>query len=438
VLQTRLSPGAFSDVALRYQALRGTRDILPDEVGAWQRLERATHEIFARYGFREIRTPIFESTELFARSVGASTDIVRKEMYTFGAGDESVTLRPENTAPVVRAFVEHAMHRTIAAGFPERLYYMGPMFRYERPQKGRQRQFHQIGAEVLGGAEPQVDAETIEMLWALLDAVGISQRELRVNSVGDAATRAEYRAALVAWLSPHLPRMCDDCRRRAVENPLRVFDCKVDADRRLLEDAPRIVDRLSPDSAAHFDAVRKALDAYGIPYVIDSRLVRGLDYYERTVFEVIAPGLGAQNALLGGGRYDGLVEELGGPAVPGFGFAAGMERFVLAMGESAHRGSETDLLIVGLGDAGFRASIGLARTLRAKGLSVALPTIERPLGAQMKRAERLGARFALFVGEGELASGRFGLKNLATGEQVDVESATIAAAVLRGSARNGR
>jgi len=425
-------------VALRYQALRGTRDILPDEVGAWQRLEQATRDVFARYAFREIRTPIFESTELFTRSVGASTDIVRKEMYTFSAGDDSITLRPENTAPVVRAFIEHALHRTIAAGFPERLYYIGPMFRYERPQKGRQRQFHQIGAEVLGGAEPQVDAETIDMLWALLDAVGISQRQLHLNSVGDAATREAYRAALVQWLAPHLPGMCEDCRRRAVENPLRVFDCKVEADRQRLDNAPRIVDRLTPDSAAHFAAVRKALDAYRIPYVIDARLVRGLDYYEQTVFEVVAPGLGAQNALLGGGRYDGLVEELGGPAVPGFGFAAGMERLVLAMGEAARPSDETDVLIVGLGDAGFRHAVGLAQSLRARGVSVVMPTIERPLAAQLKRAERLGARFALFVGDGEIASGRFGLKNLATGEQVDVEAAGIVAAVGRGSARDGR
>jgi histidyl-tRNA synthetase len=424
-------------VAPRYQALRGMRDILPDEVGAWQHLERATREVFARYGFREIRTPIIESTELFTRSVGTSTDIVRKEMYTFTAGDESLTLRPEATAPVARAFVEHALHRTIATGFPERLYYLGPMFRYERPQKGRQRQFHQIGAEVLGAPEPHVDAETIEMVWSLLEAVGISDRELRINSVGDAATRASYREALTAWLAPHLPRMCEDCARRAVENPLRVFDCKVEADQRLLDEAPKIVDQLSGDGAAHFDAVRRALDAYAIPYVIDARLVRGLDYYERTVFEIVSGGLGAQNALLGGGRYDGLVQELGGPSVPGFGFAAGMERLVIVMGEAARTASQADLLLVGLGEAGFQASVGLARTLRAQGLSVAMPTTERPLGAQMKRAERLGARFALFVGEGELASGRFGLKNLATGEQVDVDAAGIAAAVGRGSARHG-
>jgi len=426
------------EMTARYQALRGTRDILPDEVAAWRQLEETTHRVFARYGFRELRTPLFESTELFARSVGASTDIVRKEMYTFMAGDESVTLRPENTAPVVRAFVEHALHRTIASGFPERLYYLGPMFRYERPQKGRQRQFHQIGAEVLGAAEPLADAETIEMVWAFLDALGIEDRELRVNTVGDAACRPVYRSALTQWLQPRLPSMCEDCRRRAVENPLRVFDCKVDADRKLLEEAPRLNDVLCAPCAEHFATVRATLDAFAIPYIVDPRLVRGLDYYQRTVFEVVSGGLGAQNALLGGGRYDGLVEELGGPAIPGFGFAAGMERLVLVMGKKARVTGDADVLLVGLGEAGFRGSVGLARSLRAQGLRVAMPLTERPLGAQMKRAERLGARFALFVGETELKQGRFGLKNLASGEQVDVEEADLPTAVRREGNGHGR
>jgi histidyl-tRNA synthetase len=422
----------------RYQALRGTRDILPEEVAAWRFLEATTHEVFSRYGFREIRTPLFEATELFTRSVGAGTDIVRKEMYTLETGDVSVTLRPENTAPVVRAFVEHALHRTIAAGFPERLYYLGPMFRYERPQKGRQRQFHQIGAEILGAAEPLADAETIDMVWALLDALGIQDRSLRLNTVGDAACRPRYREVLTAWLSPRLPRMCDDCRRRASENPLRVFDCKVEADRKLLEEAPALAGSLCAACKTHFDAVRDTLDGFSISYVVDPRLVRGLDYYERTVFEVAAAGLGAQDALLGGGRYDGLVAELGGPSIPGFGFAAGMERLVLVMGRPDARASATDLLLVGLGDEGFRASVGLARSLRARGLRVAMPLTERPLGAQIKRAERVGARFALFVGQAELARGRFGLKDLTSGEQIEVDEAGIEAAVRGGGNHRGR
>jgi histidyl-tRNA synthetase len=412
-------------MAARFQALRGTKDILPEEVAAWRFLEQRTHEVFARYGFREIRTPIFEATELFTRSVGTSTDIVRKEMYTFAAGDESVTLRPENTAPVVRAFVEHSLHRTIAAGFPERLYYLGPMFRYERPQKGRQRQFHQLGAEVLGAEEPLADAETIEMVWTLLDALGIADRELRLNTVGDATCRPRFRESLTQWLTPRLASMCEDCRRRATENPLRVFDCKVEADRKILEEAPDMLGSLCPGCSTHFDAVRTTLDAFGIPYVLDRRLVRGLDYYVRTVFEVVASGLGAQNALLGGGRYDGLVAELGGPEIPGFGFAAGLERLVMSMAKSAVLDTAVDLIVVGLGEAGFRGSVSLARRLRRSGLRVAAPLAERPLGAQMKRAERLQARFALFVGETELARGTFGLKDLRSGEQVEVDEARI-------------
>jgi histidyl-tRNA synthetase len=256
--------------------------------------------------------------------------------------------------------------------------------------------------------------------------------------VGDALCRPRFREALTRWLEPRLPAMCEDCRRRAVENPLRVFDCKVEADRKLLEDAPDVRDSLCDPCAAHFAAVRRTLDDYAIPYVVDARLVRGLDYYQRTVFEVVATGLGAQNALLGGGRYDGLVEELGGPSIPGFGFAAGMERLVLVMGETARRGAETDLLLIGLGEAGFRASLGMARTLRASGLRVAMPLAERPMGAQLKRAERLGARFALFVGATELERGRYGLKNLASGEQIEVDAAGIDAVVRKERTGHGR
>ena len=401
----------------RFQALRGTRDILPDEIGRWHRLEEAARRIFPRYGFREIRTPIFEATELFTRSVGASSDIVRKEMYTFDAGGESVTLRPENTAPVVRAFVEHSMHRAVATGFPERLYYLGPMFRYERPQKGRQRQFHQIGVEVLGASEPLADAETIEMVWTFLDDVGIKDRELRLNSVGDATCRPRYREALQAFLAPRLPAMCEDCQRRAVENPLRVFDCKIEADRALLTDAPSMLDSLCEPCATHFAAVRRHLDDYDIAYVVDPRMVRGLDYYVRTVFEVVASGLGAQNAILGGGRYDGLVEEFGGPPIPGFGFAMGLERLVMLLPEDAGESDRTDALLVALGQEGFTAGVTMARELRAAGLSVALATSERPMGAQLKRTDRLRARFAVFVGKDELAAGRFGVKDLDTGIQ---------------------
>lgn len=409
----------------RYPALRGMRDILPGEVSRWQRVERIAREVFERYGFREMRTPLLEATELFSRSVGGSTDIVRKEMYTMAAGDESVTLRPENTASVVRAFVEHSLHRGIGAGFPERYYYIGPMFRYERPQKGRQRQFHQLGVEVLGADEPLCDAETIEMVEAFLDAVGVGERELRINSVGDAACRPAFREKLKAFLEPKLPLLCGDCNRRYAENPLRVFDCKVEADREILAEAPTILEGLCDPCREHFDGVRRLLDGYAIPYVVDPRIVRGLDYYVRTVFEVVSSGLGAQNAILGGGRYDGLVEEIGGPKTPGFGFAMGIERLLLLVPEAEDDRRGADVLLVALGEAGFAHAVSMARRMRALGVGVAMALSERPMGAQMKRSEKLAARFAVFVGAKEIESGRFGVKDLATGEQVELSEIEI-------------
>ena len=400
-----------------YRAVRGTRDILPDEVPRWQFVEATAREHLHRYGFREIRTPVLEGTELFARSVGASTDIVRKEMYTFSAGDESVTLRPENTASVVRAFVEHSLHRTATHEYPERLYYIGPMFRHERPQKGRQRQFHQVGVEVLGSASPLADAETLQMLWSWLARLQIRGLTLSINSVGDATCRPGFREALRAWLLPRLPQLCEDCNRRYAENPLRVFDCKVEADRALLGDAPTLLDLLCAPCRAHFDEVQALLRGYEIPFTVDGRMVRGLDYYQRTVFEVTSSALGAQNAVLGGGRYDGLVEELGGPPVPGFGFALGIERLLLLLPEGEGAAAPLDVAVIALGTEGFAAAVSLTRRLREGGVSAVMPLAERPLSAQIRRAERQGARFALFVGKDEVAAGRYGLKDLHTGEQ---------------------
>jgi histidyl-tRNA synthetase len=403
----------------RFSALRGTRDLLPDDLSAWRFLESIARDHLERYGFREIRTPVLEATELFARSVGESTDIVGKEMYTFRRGDESVCLRPENTASVARAFVEHSLHRGIAAGYPERLYYIGPMFRYERPQRGRQRQFHQIGAEIFGAEEPGADVETIEMLWGFLAALGVRDLELVVNSLGDPPDRVRFRAVLGAWLAERADAMCGDCRRRAIENPLRVFDCKVAEDVALLRDAPDLRDHLGEEARVHFDAVLAGLAEAGIPYRIDSRMVRGLDYYRRTVFEVVSGRLGAQSAVLGGGRYDGLVAALGGPDVPGFGFAVGMERLLSLLPEGVVPPDRIDVAVVALGPEGARAAAGVARALRRAGVSVLAPLRERPLGAQMKRADRSRARFALFVGRDEVAAGRFGLKDLSSGEQVE-------------------
>lgn len=402
-------------------------DILPEEIGRWQFLEATTREWFARYGFREIRTPVLEATDLFTRAVGASSDIVRKEMYTITRGAQSVSLRPENTAPVVRAFVEHSRHREIAAGYPERLFYIGPMFRYERPQKGRQRQFHQIGVEILGGEEALIEAETIEMVWGLLKRLGIESIELQLGSVGDATCRPKYREALREWLRPRVAGMCEDCRRRANENPLRVFDCKVEADRQMVVDAPTMETSLCAPCDAHFCSVKQHLDSLRVPYVENTRLVRGLDYYRRTVFEITAAGLGAQNAILGGGRYDGLVRELGGQDLPGFGFAMGMERAAMLIPDEVLPATAIDVSLIALGVEGHRAAIGLAQRLRGQGISVQIATSDRPLGAQLKRADRADARFALFVGKHELDSGRYGLKDLRSGKQEEIDEAGLVA-----------
>jgi histidyl-tRNA synthetase len=414
-------------VKKQYKALRGTRDILPDEASRWQFVEDTARSVFARYGFREIRTPIFEATELFARSVGEASDIVRKEMYTFERGEDSMTLRPENTASVVRAFVEHSIFRNVASGYPERFYYIGPMFRHERPQKGRQRQFHQIGVEVLGAAEPLVDAETIQMVDSFLGQLGIEGRELVIGSVGDETCRPGFKAALKKWLEPRLGELCEDCRRRYEENPLRVFDCKVEEDQRLLAGAPVVLDMLCGPCREHFEEVQRVLDRYGIRYRVEARLVRGLDYYERTVFEVLCDGLGSQNAILGGGRYDGLVAELGGPSIPGLGFAMGIERMILLLPERLGAGSGFDVALVSLGSDGAQAAVEMAQRLRGAGLTVISPVTQRPMGAQLRRADKVGARFAVFVGADEIAAGRFGVKNLRSGDQEPMDEATIIA-----------
>jgi len=399
------------------EAQKGTRDILPDEIGRWQLVEERARATFESYGFREIRTPIFESTELFARTIGEATDIVSKEMYTFlDKKGRSLTLRPENTAPVARALIEHQMHR---GGGLQRLYYIGPMFRYERPQKGRARQFHQIGVEVFGSEHPAVDAETLDMLMAFLESLGIGGAELAVNSVGCPVCRPVYREALLAYLRPRRDSMCDDCKRRMDGNPLRCFDCKVPADRETMASAPPITDSLCAECRAHFARVVALLESFGIPHRVDPRLVRGLDYYRRTSFEVTVPGLGAQNALLGGGRYDGLTRDLGGPDVPGFGFAVGEERLVLSLPASALRADDGPLLyIAALGEAGVDRALRVGSALRRSGRRVVFePQPDRSLKAQMRRAHDLGAAFVLMIGESEIADGSVTVRRMADGTQ---------------------
>ncbi len=365
------------------KAVRGTRDLLPPETALWNRIEATARQVFARYNFGEIRTPVFEDTALFARGVGEETDIVSKEMYTWedraraqSEKTQMLTLRPENTAGVVRAYIEHGLGES---GQLQKLYYIGPQFRRERPQKGRYRQFSQIGAEVIGppssGSEsPLRDAEVLEMLATLLDELGITGWTLELNSVGSAADRERYNQALRAALVPVVGQMCVDCQRRAVTNPLRVLDCKVPADQPIIDTLPVIADSLDEESKRHFAQVLAALDAAGVPYTRNHRLVRGLDYYTRTTFEFTHGGLGAQNALLGGGRYDGLSEMLGGPRAPGIGFAMGEDRLVLTLQalEAAQLNEKAAAFLAPLGEVLNPAALALARELRQAGLRIEL------------------------------------------------------------------
>ena len=418
------------------KAVRGTRDLLPPETALWNRIEATARAVFARYNFGEIRTPIFEDTSLFARGVGEETDIVSKEMYTWedraraqSEKTQMLTLRPENTAGVVRAYIEHQLGET---GQLQKIYYIGPQFRRERPQKGRYRQFSQIGAEVLGptsaGSEsPLRDAEVLEMLATLLDELGIKGWVLELNSVGSAADRARYNDTLRAALVPVVGQMCVDCQRRAVTNPLRVLDCKVPADQPIIEKLPVIADSLDEASKAHFDAVLSSLDAAGVPYTRNHRLVRGLDYYTRTTFEFTHSGLGAQNALLGGGRYDGLSEAIGGPKAPGIGFAMGEDRLVLTLQAlEAVAQTKADAFIAPLGENMNPAALALARELRRDGLSVELGDGSFRLKKSFETADKTARRIVI-LGEDELQSGILTVKDFASGTQSKVPRGELVA-----------
>jgi histidyl-tRNA synthetase len=409
------------------RSVKGTRDLLPPDTSVWQRVEAEAHRIFAAYHYGEVRTPILEETALFARSVGADTDIVMKEMYTFRDRDhESLTLRPEATASVVRAYIEHSLYNQ---GGIHKLYYLGPMFRRERPQKGRYRQFYQIGAEVLGSLSPLVDAEVLEMLVLFLERVGIREYQLLLNSVGCSKCRAEYLNVLREALQAVKASMCADCQRRADSNPLRVLDCKVPADQPIIEKLPRIIDHLDPECRQHFDCVTSELQARRLSYQVTPRLVRGLDYYTRTTFEITSAALGAQNAVVGGGRYDGLSEMLGGPPTPGIGFSIGTDRLILAVQAAAVLPSEAPLAayVVWMGEAALPAAAGLARELRAQGLSVEIDYDPMRIKKAMGVASKLQARFAIIIGEGELSTGRYQLKDMGSGQQQEIEPGNIAA-----------
>jgi histidyl-tRNA synthetase len=418
------------------KTVRGMHDILPPESETWNLIESAVRDVFRVYNFQEIRTPVVEDLQLFQRGVGEDTDIVSKEMFTWedraraqSEKGQSLALRPENTAGVVRAYIEHRLWERPGL---QRFYYIGPQFRRERPAKGRYRQFYQIGAEVIGpssaGSEsPAVDAEVLEMLAALLDKLGIKGWTLELNSVGCANDRPKYLEALQAALKDVVHTMCVDCQRRAETNPLRVLDCKVPADQPIIEKLPRQSDYLDESCRVHFADVQKILTAVGVPFVLNHRLVRGLDYYTRTAFEFTHGALGAQNAILGGGRYDGLSESLGGPPAPGIGFAIGEDRLVMTLQESSGVAAHpTDVYIAPFGPGMNVPAAQLARELRRQDAIVTLGDETFKLKKSLEIASKTGARFALIVGENEVNSGQFSVKNLATGEQVSVDRGGIA------------
>jgi histidyl-tRNA synthetase len=409
-------------------AVKGTHDILPGEVEKWQALERLARETFELYHFRELRAPVFEPTELFEKGTGATSDVVVKEMYTFtDKGGRSLTLRPEYTPSVARAIIEH---RLDLEGGPMRYYFMGPMFRYDKPQKGRYRQFHQVDVEVFGEKDPAVDAEIIEMAHALLGKLGVKGTETLVNSVGCRACRPAYSASLREAAGKRRDALCADCQRKVEANPLRIFDCKVEGCREIAASFPTIQDFLCEECRDHFARLRDYLDVLAIPYRIEARLVRGLDYYTKTTFEIVAGGLGAQNAILGGGRYDDMMKDFGGPDICGTGFAMGMER-VLSVADVPVPAKRV-LYVAYLGEAAKRAGLELARFFRANGVECLIEFKDRGMKAHFGRANKIGAAWVLIVGEDEMAKGRFGLKDMAAGRQVDGGREELLA-VLRGN-----
>jgi histidyl-tRNA synthetase len=399
------------------QSLRGMVDLLPERIGLWQHVEASAREHFHRAGVSEIRTPLLEVTELFARGIGEATDVVGKEMYTFlDRGERSCTLRPEGTASVVRSVVQHGL---LAQG-PQRLWYGGPMFRYERPQAGRQRQFHQIGVEMLGFADPRSDVEAIALAWDLLSDLGLQGLALELNSLGTPEDRQRFRTELVAWLEAHQGQLDPDSQQRIHTNPLRVLDSKHPDTQALLAGAPNLHDALSPDSHERFQRVRQGLEDLGIPFELNPRLVRGLDYYSHTAFEITSSQLGAQATVCGGGRYDGLVGQLGGPATAAVGWALGMERLVLLLEQAgvAPAAATPDLVVVSRGELAERRALAVARQARQAGLAVELDLSGAAFGKQFKRADRCGARWAAVIGDSEAADGVLVLKDL-RGEEAE-------------------
>ena len=406
---------------MTYQTPRGTYDILPDEIYKWHDVEDKIRNIAEKYCYEEIRTPYFESTGVFARE-NDSSDMVNKEMYSFMSGEESYTLRPEGTAGVIRSFDQHKFYGSME--LPAKFYYVGPMFRHERPQKGRQRQFTQFGVENIGVKSPEIDAETIALGVSIIKSLGIQSYKVLINTLGDDASRSAYREALKAHFKDHLDELCGDCHRRYEQNPLRILDCKVDHDNPIVQSAPQLSDYLNDESKEYFQRVLNALDALGIPYEIDNRLVRGLDYYTHTVFEVVSTrkDSGAQATVFAGGRYDHLVEYFGGPELSGMGFAIGLERLLMLASEEGYEFTlpkELDAYVISLGNVGSTPLV-IANKLRDKGYKCEVNMTARSLKAQFKSADRNKAKYIIILGEDELKEGVVNLKNTATREQVTV------------------
>ncbi|MBR2142190.1 histidine--tRNA ligase [Anaerovibrio sp.] len=402
-------------------APRGTKDILPDTVGDWLYVENKIRSLCQRFGYQEIRTPMFEHTELFQRGIGEGTDVVDKEMYTFqDRGDRSITLRPENTASAVRAYLQNKLYGDNAL---TKLFYIGSMFRYDRPQAGRMREFHQFGVEAIGEINPAVDAEIILLAMKLLEGLGLKDLELYINSVGCPKCRSKYREMLQDFFRDKLDDLCEDCRSRFERSPMRILDCKRDSDKPYMAEAPRITDCLCDECSEHFNRLQKYLTKSGVRFSIDPRLVRGLDYYTKTAFEIKYPPLGAQSAVAGGGRYDGLIEEMGGNPTPAVGFATGLERVLLALekqGLLPDKKNDVDVYVVALGERAQEEAFKLVMDLRDAGLNAAVDYAGRSMKAQMKQANKLNARYAAIMGDDELADGVVVLRDMAGSEQEKV------------------
>jgi histidyl-tRNA synthetase len=403
---------------MEIKAIRGFNDILPDEIGKWQFVEDTARKVFEGFGFSEIRIPIIERTELFSRGIGEATDIVEKEMYTFtDRSGNSLTLRPEATASMARAYLEHQIYSFDPVA---KLYCIGPMFRYERPQKGRYRQFYQIDAEVFGVENPMVDSEVILMLIQFLKKVGLEKLELQINSLGCRACRPRYREELKNFLSQRSFRLCEDCQRRLHTNPLRIFDCKVETCQEAIADAPQVIDYICDECQRHFDQVKEYLEMAGLEYILNPRMVRGLDYYTRTAFEVVSYQLGSQNAVTGGGRYDNLFQEIGGLDVPGIGFAIGMERLISLLPKEKEFIQTPHLFIAALGEETCREAYGLVNQLHLEGIRADLDYEGKSLKSQMRRANKLKARYVLILGEEELKRGKAVLRDMEGKSQEEI------------------